>query len=381
MFSNSIKLFTISGFDIKIDFSWLLIAALITWSLSKQFFPVSLPGLSQQTYFIMALLAMLCFFASLLLHELAHSVVARRFGISIKGITLFLFGGVAEFETEPKLASVEFWVALAGPVMSLALSFGFWVLALFSEFAFDLPALTEVLSYLAAINLVLALFNLLPAFPLDGGRVLRAYLWHRSGDLLRATETAAKSGTAFAYALMALGVLALFQGVLIAGLWQIMIGLFLLAAARSSYQSQLAHVALENKTVSELMTRNPIVAEPNMTLSEFVNQIMLPHRVSFVPVVEQDVLLGHMDQHILSGIDRENWGNTRISDVFAGLDKTTTIAPDMPAEKLLTVISDTKRRKFLVVQGRTLVGVVSLADLVRYLQVSEMLHGGRQPAR
>lgn len=373
MFRNSIKIFTLHGFDIRLDVSWLLIAALITWSLSRQFFPVSLPGLSDQTYLLMAISAMLCFFASLLLHELAHSVVARRYGISIKGITLFLFGGVAEFESEIESSGAEFWVALAGPMMSLALSFGFWVLAVLSDLILSLAPLTEVLIYLATINLLLALFNMLPAFPLDGGRVLRAYLWHRSGNMLKATETAAKSGAVFAYALIALGVLALFQGALIAGLWQIMIGLFLMGAARSSYQNQLAHAALENKTVANVMTRNPIVADPDMTLSEFVNTIMLHHRVGFVPVVEDGVLLGYMDQSVFAGIDRENWGNTRVGDVFVGLNETAFVAPEMAAEDLLRLISDSKRTKYLVVKDHELRGVVTISDLVRYLDLSKLM--------
>jgi len=373
MFSNSVKLFAVSGFEIKLDPSWVLIAALITWTLSQQYFPSTVPDQGLQTYMVMALFAMLCFFASLLLHELAHSFVARRFGVPVKGITLFLFGGVAELEAEPQSASVEFWVALAGPVMSLCLGIGFWVLAKFSELALNSLLLTEVLSYLAMINLVLAVFNLVPAFPLDGGRVLRAYLWHRHGDILRATETAAKSGAIFAYVLMMLGVVVLFQGALIAGFWYLMIGFFVLAAARSSYQNQLARIVFDDKTVGTLMKRNPIAVSPEVTLSEFVNTIMLQHQVNFVPVVENEILLGHMDQTVLSGIDRENWSSTKVGDVFAGLEKAATIPPNLPVQDLLATIAKTGRRKFLVIQGQGLVGVITLADLTRYLQISEML--------
>ncbi|WP_299832177.1 site-2 protease family protein [uncultured Roseobacter sp.] len=373
MFSNAVKLFSINGFDIKLDPSWLLIAALITWSLSQGYFPAILPDQSTGTYLAMALIAMLCFFVSLLLHELAHSVVARRLGVPIKGITLFLFGGVAELEAEPRSARVEFWVALAGPVMSLALALGFWSLARLSDLVAAAVPVSMVLGYLALINLILALFNLVPAFPLDGGRVLRAYLWHRKGDVLAATETASQSGTIFAYVLMGLGVLALFDGALIAGLWQIMIGFFVLVAARAAYQTQLAKVAFDHKTVATLMQRDPIVISPEMTLSEFVNRIMLRHNVSFVPVVEDGVLLGHMDQAVLAGIDRENWANTRVGDVFAGLDDQVSISGEMPVQDLMARIADTGRRKFLVVDGHRLMGVISLADLTRYLHMSDLL--------
>ncbi|NNE88189.1 MAG: site-2 protease family protein [Silicimonas sp.] len=367
MFSNAIKLFTLNGFDIKLDPSWALIAALITWSLSQQYFPTVYPDQTIATYVAMAIAAMLCFFASLLLHELAHSIVARRLGMSITGITLFLFGGVAELESEPRSANVEFWVALAGPAMSLSLAFGFWVLSLTTTAVSAAEPLSQVLAYLAMINLVLALFNLVPAFPLDGGRVLRAYLWNKTGDPLKATETAAKSGAVFAYVLMALGVLALFQGAIVAALWQIMIGGFLLIAARSSYQDQLARVVFDKKSVGDIMHRDPVTVGPDMTLAEFVNTIVLRQGLSFVPVVEDDILLGHMDKTILAGIDRENWESTRVGDVFVGLEDSTRVGPEMPAHDLLSAISATNTRKFLVTSDHRLLGVISLSDLARYL--------------
>ena len=371
MLSNAVKLFSLNGIDIKLDPSWALLAALITWSLSQRYFPTVFPDQSSSTYLIMALVAMLCLFASLLLHELAHSIVAKHLGVPIHGITLFLFGGVAEIESEPQSAQIEFWVAIAGPVMSFSLALGFWSLSWITEISSASEIVTEVLSYLATINLILGLFNLAPAFPLDGGRVLRAYLWHKNGDLLKATETAAKSGAVFAYVLMALGIMALFQGAVITALWQIMIGGFVLVAARLSYQSQLAHVVFEKKTVADLMHRDPIVVDPEVTLAEFVNKILLRHGTSFVPVVEDDVLLGYIDQSMLSKIDRENWTSTRVGDVFAGLDNQTTTAPDMPVESLLAVIANTGTRKFLVVSGHKLLGVISLADLTRHLAFSD----------
>lgn len=371
MFSNAIKLVTVSGFDIKVDPGWALIAALVTWTLSQQYFPATLPDQTSQMYVVMAVVAMLSFFASLLLHELAHSVVARRFGVQIKGITLFLFGGVAELAEEPKSATAEFWIALAGPAMSLSLSAVFWLLARLSGQILTAPAVTETLSYLAAVNLVIALFNLVPAFPLDGGRVLRAYLWHRHGDILRATKAAARSGTIFAYGLMFLGVLVLFQGLLITGLWYIMIGFFVLGAARGAYHSQIMDNAFAGKTVGNLMVQNPVVVSPELTLSDFVNTVVMSKRVSFAPVVEDGILLGQIDKDVLSVIDHDNWSNTRVGDVFAGLDVATTISPDMPISGLLAQIAQTGTRKFLVVKDHTLLGVITLANLIGYMHTVE----------
>jgi Zn-dependent protease/CBS domain-containing protein len=373
MFANSLKLFSLKGFDIKLDLSWFLIASLVTWSLSRQYFPNTFPDQTRGLYLAMALIAMVCFFASLLLHEMAHAIVARRFGVPIKAITLFIFGGVAEMGAEPARPNIEFWVALAGPAMSMFLAFGLWVTASIADLILNAPVLTQILSYLALINLVLAIFNLVPAFPLDGGRVLRAYLWHRSGNILQATETASKSGTVFAYVLMALGVLGLFQGATVSGLWQIMIGIFILTAARASFQDQLARHVFDGKTVRALMQVEPVTVGPEVTLAEFVNRIMLHKGVSFVPVLEDGVLLGHIDGSVLSRIDREHWANTRVGDVFVGLDPTELIAPDLAVQDLMAQIAKTGRRKFLVVDDHQLIGVVSLADLTRYLHVSDLL--------
>ncbi len=371
MFSNAVKIFSLYGFDVKLDPSWALIAALITWSLSQHHFPSVHPDQTSAIYLAMAVGTMLLFFGSLLLHELAHSVVARRFGMRIGGITLFLFGGVAELEDEPPSAGVEFWVALAGPVMSLCLALAFWFLSLLSSLVLSDVALLHVLNYLFLINLVLAVFNLLPAFPLDGGRIFRAYLWHRDNDSLSATRTAAKSGTIFAYVLMSLGVLGLFSGATISGLWQIMIGGFLLMAARSSYQNELVRVVFKSKTVSDVMHRDPISVSPELTLSEFVNNYVLQRGLSFVPVVEGNVLLGHVDKSTIAAIDRENWSSTRVGDVFVGLSDTAIVSPDIAVRDLMATISQTGTRKFLVVAGDRLLGVISLSDLVRYLAWSD----------
>lgn len=367
MFSNAVKLCTINKFDIRIDPSWLIIASLITWSLSQAYFPDALPGLSGSAYLSMAVVAMLGLFGSLLLHELAHSVVARRLGVPIKTITLFLFGGVAELEAEPTSATVEFWVAIAGPIMSLALAITFWTLAQIAFVSGSAAALIEVVSYLALINLVLALFNLIPAFPLDGGRVLRACLWHRSGDALAATKTAARSGSFFAYALMALGIVTLFQGGVIAGIWYLLIGFFVLMAARASYTKQLAQTALKGKSVDQLMSPKPITVGPEMTLAALVNQIMLKQGSSFLPVIEGKVLLGYIDWSVLSRIDRENWASTRVGDVFVGLNASVIVHPDTQVQTLFEIIQSTGRRKFMVVRDHHLCGVVTLSDLAKYL--------------
>lgn len=379
MFSRSIKLFDLFGFQIKVDPSWLLIAALIVWSLSIGYFPAAVTGLAPSAYLILAIAAMLGLFISLILHELSHSLVAQRFGLGIGSITLFLFGGVAELESEPEDAGSEFWIAVAGPAMSIALAAGFWLLGLLAGLAQAAPAAIALIVYLALINLVLGLFNLLPAFPLDGGRVYRAVLWNRTGDVVEATRRASGLAAGFAYALMIIGLMTLFAGGQIGGMWQILIGLYLLVISRTSYQQLLMKAALKARTVASMMTPAPWTVTPNQTLAEMVNQVMLRHAVSFVPVVEGKALLGYIDIHILKKIDRENWASTQVGDVFEGRAPQNVIAPDMATDDLLHRIGETGRRKFLVAEGDALVGVVSLSDLTAYMTILQQIGRPRAP--
>jgi Zn-dependent protease len=245
MFANAVKLFDIAGFQLRVDPSWLIIAALVVWSLATGYFPAEAPGLHHSDYLALATVAMLGLFVGLILHELAHSLVARRFGLGVGGITLFLFGGVAELQQEPDSPGSEFWIAIAGPVMSVALAVLFSIVGRAAETVGASHGLLALVDYLAGINLLLALFNLLPAFPLDGGRVLRAALWRAKGDLLSATRTASLVGRGFGYALVLLGLLVLFstQSVL-GGLWPILVGLFLAGAATATWQQMLTQRAL-----------------------------------------------------------------------------------------------------------------------------------------
>jgi Zn-dependent protease/CBS domain-containing protein len=371
MFSNAIRIFDVFGFQIKVDPSWLVIAALIVWNLSTGYFPQTAPGLGQMDYIALSVVAMLGLFACLILHELAHSLVARRFGLHVGGITLFLFGGVAELEAEPASAGSEFWIAVAGPVMSFGLA-GLTFLAAQAAAASGVSMpLHAGLSYLALINTVLAVFNLLPAFPLDGGRVLRAFLWYRFNDVIKATRVATGIASGFAYLLIGFGLLSLFSGGQIGGLWQILIGFFLLAASRNTYQQLLVRSALKGKTVTALMTTAPRTVEPDATVSDLVDTIMLPHAISFVPVTEGDHLLGYIDTAMLKSIERDNWPNTRVEDVLEQLGPANSVRPDVPTDALLRRIAEHGRRKYLVTENGKLLGVITLSDLLGYIAVQQ----------
>lgn len=212
MWGRTLRIVRLAGFDIKVDASWLLIAGLIVWSLATGYFAQTTPALSADWRLLLATLAMLGLFASLIFHELAHALVARQFGVGTTGITLFLFGGVAELESEPKTPASEFKIAVVGPLASLFLALSFWVATHVTQELFGWTVAAAVFSYLAVVNLALALFNMVPAFPLDGGRVFRALLWSRARDLMQATRQAVMVSSAFSWLLIALGLMGLFAG-------------------------------------------------------------------------------------------------------------------------------------------------------------------------
>ena len=257
MFGRRIKLFTILGFDIRVDSSWALVAALWTWSLAVGVFPSTFPGLNRGSYWWMAVAGVLGLFGSIVFHELFHSLVARRYGLRMSGITLFLFGGVAEMAGEPESPKTEFLMAIAGPLASVVVGVVFHFIAAASSGAWPVT-IVGVLAYLGWLNLVLAVFNMVPAFPLDGGRVLRAALWHFQGDLRRATRIASGIGSGFGLLLMIWAVYRLFIGDFISAVWYFLIGMFLRGISRASYEQVLLRTMLAGEPVSRFMHPDPV---------------------------------------------------------------------------------------------------------------------------
>jgi len=371
MFKNAVQLFEIFGFKLKVDPSWLLIAALIVWSLSTSYFPQALPGGTATLYTVLGIIAMLGMFGSLILHELSHSLVARSYGLKVGGITLFIFGGVAELEEEPHDPKSEFLIAVAGPVMSLLLAAVFYVASSMVTGGTEPGLAGAVFGYLALINLVLAVFNLIPAFPLDGGRMLRAAIWGVAQDLLRATKIASRIGTAFGLFLMLTGAFAVFAGGGIGGFWQILIGFFILNASNGSYQNLLVKSALRGKTAASLMSEQVHTVDPETSIADLVDDVMLRYGVSFVPVVSGEVLLGHAEAAGVRSIDKANWPSQTVSAIMIPVTAETTVAPDAPLNAVFKSMASSTRRKLMVVEGRRLLGVLSLSDLMHHLAVEQ----------
>lgn len=373
MFQNSKEIFSIFGFKIRIDPSWFIIAALIVWSLSTAYFPSRLESATRYDVVSLSIISMLGLFISLILHELSHSLVARLFDLKVGSITLFVFGGVAELERDPEDAKSEFWIAIAGPIMSLLLAGTFWILKAMSDKIGASEVVIELFRYLSLMNLVLALFNLVPAFPLDGGRVFRSILWRFKGNVVAATRIAVRFGKAFAIMLIALGIMFLFSSQVVSGLWQILIGIFIFGASNSTYEDLARRQVLKDHTVSALMTRDPWIANVDETVQVLVDTVMLKHNVSFVPIVEGDYLLGYVDAAMIQTIDRENWVDTELGDIYIPLSSENSSRAEAPIQDVFDKMVKTGNRKILISKNGMLEGVLSLADLMTYLSIRQGL--------
>ena len=375
MFGKGISLFTLAGFTVKVDLSWVFIALLVAWSLAQGYFPETYEGLQVSTYWWMGVVALIGLFMSIVLHELAHSVVARRFGLPIEGITLFIFGGVAQMEQEPAEPKAELYMAIAGPIASLVLAGLFLGLSsLITAFGGPQPVY-GIARYLGLLNGVLALFNLVPAFPLDGGRVLRALLWWRTGDFRRATLWAVRAGDAFGIALMVLGVLALLGGGLIMGLWWFLLGMFLRGAAMGSQQQVLLRHVLEGEPIRRHMNDKPISVDPATSLQALVDDYVYRYHHPMFPVVQDGRLMGYVSTEEAKTVARENWDRATVADVMITVSETNAIDAGADSMDALRVMQKHNRSRLLVTEHGDLVGVVALKDLMKMFAIKLDLEG------
>lgn len=400
--SSGYPLGRLFGVEVVADVSLIIIFALVTFNLGAGLFPRWRPDWSMAMTWSVAFAAALTFFSSILLHELSHALVARAFGIEVRRITLFLFGGMAHMEREADSPKAEFFVALVGPVTSallgaLALWLGLaWAgpgaaQALAAE---DLGALAEALRgvgpvpilllWLGPINLMLALFNLVPGFPLDGGRVLRSILWATSKDLEKATRWAAGAGRAVALALMAWGLFNLFQGALGSGLWLILIGWFLNNSARQSYQQLLLRQQLETVPLERVMRTRLLRVDPSLTLDRFVHDCVMRSDQQAFPVEHDGRLLGIVRLADVRQLPVSEWSSATVSEVMKPIDQLPSLPPDARAEQALDELSRRDLDQLPVVERERFVGLVSRGDLIQWLALRSGMsaHSGarRTPA-
>ena len=369
---GSFRLMKIAGIQITIDASWFVVFILVGLSLSMGYFPRQFPGQSPATYWAAGLLATLLFFGSILVHELAHALMARRAGMHIPEITLFIFGGVARLSAEARDARTEFRIAIVGPLTSFVLALLFW--GLNQALETDEPSLLgAVLSYLTWINVAVGIFNLIPGFPLDGGRVLRAFLWQRYGSLTMATRTASDIGKGFALVLMFFGGIQIFTGSLLGGLWLIFIGMFLRGTAEGGYEEVVLRQALAGVTVQDVMTRSVVCVPPNLSISQLLSEYFLRYGYHGFPVAQNGKVSGVISLQDVQHIPEDQRSATTVEQTMQPLSDRTTIAPQVPLTNALSKMAHEGSGRLLVMQDATLQGMITKTGLLRFLEIKRIL--------
>ena len=371
MFGKRIDLFKMFGFQVRIDFSWIIIAVLIAWSLSTGLFPFQYEGLATSTYWMMGIVGALGLFLSIILHEFSHSLVARKHGMPMKGITLFIFGGMAEMSDEPPSPKAEFTMAAAGPISSLLIA-GFFYLIYTAGVGLGISdPVNGVIQYLALINLILAVFNTVPAFPLDGGRVLRSILWRIKGNLRWATRVSSTIGSGFGVALILLGIFnVLFVGNFVGGMWWFLIGMFLYNAARMSYQQLLTRKALEGETVRRFMKTDPVTVSSDLTVDRLVEDYVYRYHHKMYPVVaDSNKVEGCVTTKQIKAVPKEDWNRKKVGEIAAPCSGDNSISPDTDAIKALSMMNRTGASRLLVTEGDRLAGVITLKDMLNLLSL------------
>lgn len=371
MFKGSWKIGRIMGIPIRIHFSWFVIFVLITWSLATQYFPQVAPELPISTNYLRGAIAAFLLFMSVIIHELSHSFVAKKYGIPISSITLFIFGGVAQMKKEPSSPKAELNMAIAGPFSSYVLALIFFLL---SNLFADYPGAKAIASYLFQINLILGTFNLIPGFPMDGGRVLRAWLWEKSKDYLYATRKASKAGQAIAFLFIFFGFISFFTGYS-GGIWFLLIGWFLYTAAQSSFQQATIKGVLAGVKVRDVMARDVITVNSDISLSELVDNYFLTYGYSGFPVLENGKLAGIISLKEIKEVPKDKRPSTRAKDVMQAFDDSLIISEtDDVSMSLERMIKEDKGR-FLAINNGKLAGMITRSGIAKYLQIKSELKG------
>ncbi len=377
-FGHSLRVGRISGITINIDYSWFIIFALFVFLLASGYFPIVAPDAPRSNYWSIATLTSLLFFGSVLAHELSHALVARRAGIPIRTITLFIFGGVAQMEDEPETPWDEFKMAIAGPLSSLAIALLFFSVALLLANTGSRLFFASF-TYLWFINVVLAVFNMLPGFPLDGGRVFRAFLWRVMGDLQRATRVASFTGQIFGWAFIALGIGSLVYPPLRAygSVWLALIGWFLVSAARNSYQQVVLRETLRHVPISAVMSTQFEAVPAEISIERLVSDYFLRESPSTLPVERNGEVIGVISVEDVRALPRDEWANRLVEDVAKPLAQEPILHPNDDAWDAANRMAQTNSDRVLITDGDHIEGLVTRGSIMRWLQTHTRLAPGQ----
>jgi Zn-dependent protease len=370
MIRHNIPLGRILGIPIGLDYSWFVIFALLTWTLGGSYYPAEFKDWPPLLYWVMGAATAIMLFASVLLHELGHSVVAQRYNISVRSITLFLFGGVAQIGSEPTSATAEFFIAIAGPLVSLALAILFYVV---QPLVAGLAPLWGLARYLAYINMALVLFNLIPGYPLDGGRVFRAIVWAVTGNMRRATLTAANVGRLFALAFIFVGVWQMFGGNFSGGLWIAFIGWFLDSAASGQVHQVMFQGLLSGHRVSQAMSTRCATVPADLTLQQLVDEHILASGQRCFLVNRGDDTVGMMTLHRIKEVPRPEWATTSAAHVMLPWDQLKRIDPDTELWVALQQMDRDGVNQLPVTRDHHVIGMLSRSDVITFLRTLQEL--------
>ncbi|HUO41588.1 MAG TPA: CBS domain-containing protein [Methylomirabilota bacterium] len=369
----SVKLGKIMGIPVRIHYTLWLVFILIAWSLAYGYMPRQYPGLSTLTYWGIGIGSAIILFGSILIHELSHSYVAKRHGLPIARITLFFFGGVSEMTEEPQDPGLEVKMAIAGPLMSFLIAGilgGAWYM---SEITKTLVPITAMLGYGALINGILGVFNLIPAFPLDGGRVFRGSLWKRSGNLIGATKVATRISEILSLLMMFGGFILIIVSDFVDGLWIVVLGWFIKSGAETSLRQTLIGETLSGVTVSDLMTRNVYTISPDITVDQLVSDYFLVNRHQGYPVVRDGKILGVVTLQSVRSIPKDLRSSTKVEQAISHGEPPICVKPTLSALDAMHKMVREKVGRLLVMEDGSLVGIVTRGDLMRIIQTRQEL--------
>ncbi|MBE7446896.1 MAG: site-2 protease family protein [Planctomycetia bacterium] len=363
--SGAWKVATLMGIPIRVHLSWFIVFGLITWSLSTHYFPKAAPDLPVAGYWIKGILAALLLFVSVVFHELSHSYIAKKYHVTITSITLFIFGGVAQMKGEPPHPKAEFRIAIAGPISSFLLSAFFFLIA--RNISGGPKAL---FSYLAQINFILGAFNLIPGFPMDGGRILRAFLWSKTKDFFYATQKAANFGQKIALFFILFGLFLIFTGSP-GGLWLSLIGWFLYTAAQSIQQQTTLQEALSGIKVKNAMARDIVTVNSLIPVDEAVDKYFLKYGYGGFPVMDDGKFLGIITLKEIKNVHRKDWSKVKVSDIVVPHNKKWEMTHDSSVMKALELMIKEDKGRIIVMENDKIVGLITRNGIARYLQIMD----------
>ncbi len=374
MFRSSLKLFKVFGIEIRLDFSWFIVFALFAYYFGFNYFPAVLPGANNGIIAIVTFITVILFFTSVLVHEMSHSLVAKSQGTPVGRITLFLFGGMAQIEKEPETPKNEFIMAIAGPAASFVLAILFGIIWLLTR---QYEIIREPVRYLTIINIILGIFNMLPGYPLDGGRVLRSIIWKVTDNIKKATLIASTTGRVIGFLIIAVGIFFLFTGNFLNGVWFAFIGWFLQSSAQMGYRQLVFETSIKGVKVGDVMNDDIVLVEKDISLQELIDEYFMRYRFGRFPVVEDlrsERLIGIISLHDVKSIERQKWPEIKVGDIVKTIDENEKVDMSIEISEAIKKMGKIGLGHLVIMSGNKLKGIITKSDVMRFIKLQSELH-------